>query len=198
VLFIDEAIRRTCDPSALMPPLLCGDFNAEPMSDEIRFLTAKAVIDGRSTYFQDAGAVMHDHGGVTHEPANDFQARLNVPPTRIDYVFVGSPFLRPDGAGRVLRAELAFQRAANGNVRERPLRTQRRHRLAEPSVDAEPSAPITADRCFGNAHRTPTERHEMSAAWRARSALPRTRLRPERAICAAHEVVPRTALVRRS
>ncbi len=110
MLFIDEAIRRTCDPSALMPPLLCGDFNAEPMSDEIRFLTAKAVIDGRSTYFQDAGAVMHDHGGVTHEPANDFQARLNVPPTRIDYVFVGSPFLRPDGAGRVLRARGALDR----------------------------------------------------------------------------------------
>jgi endonuclease/exonuclease/phosphatase family metal-dependent hydrolase len=50
VLFIDDAVGRSCDPSASMPPIVCGDFNAEPMSDEIRFLTAKAVIDGHSTY----------------------------------------------------------------------------------------------------------------------------------------------------
>jgi endonuclease/exonuclease/phosphatase family metal-dependent hydrolase len=72
VLFIDDAIRRTCDPSSSMPPILCGDFNAEPPSDEIRYLTGNAVIDGRSTYFQDAWAVTHDRGGVTQDPANDF------------------------------------------------------------------------------------------------------------------------------
>jgi hypothetical protein len=30
--------------AASMPPILCGDFDAEPMSEEIRFLIAKAVI----------------------------------------------------------------------------------------------------------------------------------------------------------
>src|SRR4029077_18361949 len=28
VLFIDDVVGRTCDPSASMPPILCGDFNA--------------------------------------------------------------------------------------------------------------------------------------------------------------------------
>src|SRR5262249_10824707 len=50
VLFVDDAVGRTCDPSSSMPPILCGDFNAEPTSDEIRFLTANAVLDGKSTY----------------------------------------------------------------------------------------------------------------------------------------------------
>jgi endonuclease/exonuclease/phosphatase family metal-dependent hydrolase len=108
VLFIDDAIRGTCDPSSSMPPILCGDFNAGPPSDEIRYLTGNAVIDGRSTYFQDAWAVTHDRGGVTQDPANDFYAPLNLPPKRIDYVFVGDPFLRPGGAGRVISASLAF------------------------------------------------------------------------------------------
>jgi len=114
VLFIDDAIGRTCDPSSSMPPILCGDFNAEPTSDEIRFLTAKAVIDGRSTYFQDAWAVIHDRGGVTWDPANDLAAEANEPPQRIDYVFVGESYLRPDGAGRVMQASLAFNEPRTG------------------------------------------------------------------------------------
>ena len=109
VLFIDDAVGRTYDPSASMPPILCGDFNAEPMSDEIRFLTANAVIDGRSTYFQDAWAVIHDRGGVTQDPANDLYAEFNEPPKRIDYVFVGESYGRPDGAGRVLQRVAGLQ-----------------------------------------------------------------------------------------
>ena len=127
-----------------MPPILCGDFNAEPTSDEIRFLTANAVIDGRSTYFQDAWAVIHDRGGVTWDPANDLAAGANEPPQRIDYVFVGESSLRPDGAGRVMSASLVFDEPENGNVRERPLRTQRRCCLADASVDTERSVPIAA------------------------------------------------------
>ena len=114
VLFIDDAVGRTCDPSASMPPILCGDFNAEPTSDEIRFLTANAVIDGRSTYFQDSWAVTHDHGGMTRDPANDHAADANEPPRRIDYVFVGESYLRPDGAGRVMSASLAFDQRRTG------------------------------------------------------------------------------------
>ena len=116
VLFIDDAIRRTCDPSSSMPPILCGDFNAEPPSDEIRYLTGNAVIEGRSTYFQDAWAVTHDGGGATQDPANDLYAELNLPPKRIDYVFVGDPFLRPDGAGRVISTTLAFDERRTGTL----------------------------------------------------------------------------------
>ena len=114
VLFIDDAVGRSCDPSASMPPILCGDFNAEPMSDEIRFLTAKAVIDGHSTYFQDAWAVVHDGGGITWDPANDLAAGANEPPQRIDYVFVGEASHRPDSAGRVLNVSLVFNEPRTG------------------------------------------------------------------------------------
>ena len=97
-----------------MPPILCGDFNAEPMSDELRFLTAKAVIDGRSTHFQDSWPIVHDGGGVTWDPANDLAAGSNEPHQRIDYVFVGEAYRHPDGAGRVLSASLVFHEPRTG------------------------------------------------------------------------------------
>lgn len=114
VLFIDEAIGRTCDPTSPLPPLLCGDFNAEPTSDEVRFLTSKAVINGRSTFFQDSWALLHDRGGITWDPANELAAGSNEPPARIDYVFVGESAYRPAGAGRVLTASLAFNESRTG------------------------------------------------------------------------------------
>jgi endonuclease/exonuclease/phosphatase family metal-dependent hydrolase len=114
VLFIDDAVGRTCDPASSLPPILCGDFNAEPTSDEIRFLTAKAVIDGRSTYFQDAWAVTGDGAGVTWDPANDLAAEANQPPQRIDYVFVGEPHRGPNGAGRVMSATVVFDAPKTG------------------------------------------------------------------------------------
>jgi endonuclease/exonuclease/phosphatase family metal-dependent hydrolase len=108
VLFIDDAVARTCDPAASMPPILCGDFNARPGSDEIRFLTASAVIDGRSTYFEDAWSAVNEDSGMTQDLANDLYLAFNEPPKRIDHVFVGDACLRPNAAGRVLRASLAF------------------------------------------------------------------------------------------
>jgi endonuclease/exonuclease/phosphatase family metal-dependent hydrolase len=72
------------------------------------------VIGGRSTYFQDAWAVVHDRGGATWDPANDFAAEANQPPQRIDYVFVGESSHRPNGAGRVMSASLAFDERRTG------------------------------------------------------------------------------------
>ena len=114
VLFIDDAIGRTCDPGGSMPPILCGDFNAEPTSDEIRFLTSNAVIDGRSTYFQDSWAVLHDRGGMTWDPANDLASRFKEPRRRIDYVFVGDCSFRRAGAGQVLAAAVVFDEPRTG------------------------------------------------------------------------------------
>ena len=57
-----------------MPPILCGDFNAEPDSDEIRFLCSLTALDGRTTFFQDAWRVAGDGpatrrtGGRTRSP----------------------------------------------------------------------------------------------------------------------------------
>jgi endonuclease/exonuclease/phosphatase family metal-dependent hydrolase len=100
-----------------MPVVLCGDFNAEPDSDEIRFLSSLTALEGRTTSYQDAWRVAGDGPGWTQDwRTNPIAAALNVPRKRIDYVFVGDPFLRRDGAGRVLAAELAFDASLTGRV----------------------------------------------------------------------------------
>jgi endonuclease/exonuclease/phosphatase family metal-dependent hydrolase len=116
VLAIDEAITASCDPAASLPLVLCGDFNAEPGSDEMRFLMSQAVVDGRSTYYRDAWAAAgRTDPGVTADPRrNPLCAALNVPPKRIDYVLLGDSFARPHGAGRVLHAALAFDEPLTG------------------------------------------------------------------------------------
>jgi endonuclease/exonuclease/phosphatase family metal-dependent hydrolase len=116
VLFIDDAVGRDCDESASMPPILCGDFNAEPMSDEIRFLTAKAVIDGCSTYFQDAWAVVHDGGGITWGLANNLAARAHEPLVAHRLRVRRRASHRRHGAGRVLNAALVFNESRTGTL----------------------------------------------------------------------------------
>jgi endonuclease/exonuclease/phosphatase family metal-dependent hydrolase len=54
VLAIDEAIRDLGRGLTDRPQLLCGDFNAEPDSDEIRFLRGHTALAQRRTHFQDA------------------------------------------------------------------------------------------------------------------------------------------------
>jgi endonuclease/exonuclease/phosphatase family metal-dependent hydrolase len=127
VLAIDDIVQATCgtpsesfDPArrAAMPPILCGDFNAEPDSDEIRYLSSLAVIDGRSTFYQDAWRVAGDGGpGFTQDwRTNPIAASLNVHRKRIDYVFVGDPYSRHGHAGRVLSAVVVCDEALTGTL----------------------------------------------------------------------------------
>ena len=119
VLAIDEIIsevRGTTDQFEShgerrtgMPPILCGDFNAEPDSDEIRFLCGLTRLRGRSTFYQDAWRVAGpvDDAGYTQDwRTNDYAAALGVHRKRIDYVFVGDPFRRSGNAGRVISASI--------------------------------------------------------------------------------------------
>jgi endonuclease/exonuclease/phosphatase family metal-dependent hydrolase len=118
VRFVDEAIRARHDPArSPLPPILCGDLNAEPESDEVRFLTSTAVLDGAATYFQDAWKVGGPAGapGWTQNPENPNYAALGLPRKRIDYVLVGDPFGRR-GNGLVHRAALAFHDPITGIV----------------------------------------------------------------------------------
>jgi endonuclease/exonuclease/phosphatase family metal-dependent hydrolase len=110
---IVDAIEARADPSSALPPVLAGDFNAEPDAGEIRFLTGLASLDGRSTYFQDAWRVGSGGGpGWTWDNRNPFAAAELEPDRRIDYVFVG---WRPDGgAGRVMSARVVCDRALTG------------------------------------------------------------------------------------
>ncbi len=117
-MFIDDQIKAHADPAALMPPILCGDFNAEPLSDEIRFLSSLATIDGTSTYYQDAWrAAGNTEPGFTWDHRSNEVARdMRLPVKRLDYIFVGDPFGRPDGVGLVERCELAFHEPITGIV----------------------------------------------------------------------------------
>lgn len=117
VLFVDDAIRDRHHAGSSLPPILCGDLNAEPESDEIRFLTSTAVVGGRSTFFQDAWKVAGPEGdpGWTQHPSNEIYAAMGLPRKRIDYVLVGDPF-GGRGAGLVQRAALAFHQPITGIV----------------------------------------------------------------------------------
>jgi endonuclease/exonuclease/phosphatase family metal-dependent hydrolase len=126
VLAIDEHVRRIrgdLDAQVFgsrreaMPAILCGDFNAEPDSDEIRFLSSLTVLDGRTTYYQDAWRVAGEGPGYTQDWRNNpIAGALGVPRKRIDYVFVGDPFQRQGDAGRVIAAALAFDDSLTGRV----------------------------------------------------------------------------------
>ena len=112
-----DDLRPTGPPPAGMPSVLCGDLNAEPDSEEIRFLCGLTDLDGATTFHQDAWRVAGDGDGFTQDwRVNPTAADLNVHRKRIDYVFVGDPFRRQGGAGRVLRAELAFHEPITGAV----------------------------------------------------------------------------------
>jgi endonuclease/exonuclease/phosphatase family metal-dependent hydrolase len=116
VLCIDETVRQLADDASSFPPLLCGDFNAEPDSDEIRFLSSRATIDGHSTYFQEAwrASGRQDPGYTWDGRVNPLANNLHLPPKRLDYVFVGDPFGRPKGSGLVENADLAFHEPRTG------------------------------------------------------------------------------------
>jgi endonuclease/exonuclease/phosphatase family metal-dependent hydrolase len=113
---IDDEIRRRADPAAAVPPILCGDFNAEHDADEIRFIAGLATIGGRSTYYQEAwrAAGRTDPGWTWDSRANPLAATIAQPPKRIDFVFVGDPWRRPGGAGLVESADLAFHEPLTG------------------------------------------------------------------------------------
>ncbi|MBX3126572.1 MAG: endonuclease/exonuclease/phosphatase family protein [Polyangiaceae bacterium] len=111
---IVDTIFSVCplDEQAL-PPVLMGDFNAEPDSDEIRFLRGFAVVDGRSVYFADAWVYGADGSpGYTFDRRNHYAALAHEPPRRIDYIFVRGPdrYFR----GEPTHTELAFCTSAEG------------------------------------------------------------------------------------
>jgi endonuclease/exonuclease/phosphatase family metal-dependent hydrolase len=118
VVAVDEVIRalsRELSGDAGMSAdeapvhILCGDFNAPPDSDEMRFLRGLTTLAGRRTVYQDAFARVHpradgftwstDIGAARARRTNDVDRRL-------DYVFV-SP-RRKDGRGTVHDARVVM------------------------------------------------------------------------------------------
>jgi endonuclease/exonuclease/phosphatase family metal-dependent hydrolase len=101
---ICESVRQRPGDLAL-PPIVCGDFNADPDSDEIRMMTGKAAVPVAKLVFIDAWVAGGDGGpGYTWSNVNAFAAEGLEPDRRLDYVFVGYP--RPGGAGQVTTARV--------------------------------------------------------------------------------------------
>jgi len=75
-----------------LPPILMGDFNADPQSDEIRYLKGQHVIDGRSVYFADVWDYSEtNERGITYARDNAYALKNGEPNRRIDYIFVRGP-----------------------------------------------------------------------------------------------------------
>jgi endonuclease/exonuclease/phosphatase family metal-dependent hydrolase len=114
-----EQVRAVTDfvadsrPERTYPAVLCGDFNAEPDSDEIRALTGRAAVPTPKVVFHDAWDVGGDGQlGATWSNTNPYAARALEPDRRIDYVLVGWP--RRGGAGHVLDAQVVGREPVDG------------------------------------------------------------------------------------
>ena len=108
-----DFVAATADRDSPYPPVVAGDFNAEPEATEIRYLCGLTSLNGRSVYFQDAWRVAGDEGpGWTWANRNTFAAAEHEPDRRIDYVFVG--WRRSGGAGLVTSAQVVCDRSLTG------------------------------------------------------------------------------------
>jgi endonuclease/exonuclease/phosphatase family metal-dependent hydrolase len=89
---------RRGDATTAHPPVLAGDLNAVPDSDEVRLLTGRTPGPVAGLVFQDAWEVAGDGGpGITWSRDNPYCLDAAWPRRRIDYVLVGWPRPRPLG-----------------------------------------------------------------------------------------------------
>jgi endonuclease/exonuclease/phosphatase family metal-dependent hydrolase len=101
------------------PPILAGDFNADPDSDEIRMVNGRAATPVPRLVFHDAWEVAgqatdSSDTGATWTNDNPY-AKLDLEPDRrIDYVFVGWP--KAGGAGHVTRCTVEALQPVDGVV----------------------------------------------------------------------------------
>jgi len=91
-----------------VPLLVCGDFNCDPDSDEIRMLTGRTAVPVPGLSFYDAwevaGSREREPSGATWSNGHAGAAALLWPDRRIDYVF--SATRRRGGAGHPVDARL--------------------------------------------------------------------------------------------
>ena len=88
---------RRGDPASVFPPVLLGDLNAVPDSDEIRRLTGRAESYADRFVMTDVWSQVGHGSGFTYTEANPYVNDSAWPERRLDYVFVGWPRPRPAG-----------------------------------------------------------------------------------------------------
>ena len=104
VLALDEFARA--NPGEI-PTLMTGDFNCTPDSLVHQFLTGRASLQERGTYWRDCFQRRHPHSdGFTWSARNPYVARSVERNRRVDYVFVGP--MKDDGPGAVLHARVVL------------------------------------------------------------------------------------------
>ena len=108
---IAERLRELA-PIHEFPPIVVGDFNAEPNADEIRFLRGLCSLGTRSVYLADTFGIVGAGDGITFSRKNPFATELREPDRRIDYIFVRGPDQR--GRGEPLDARVCFDRPVQG------------------------------------------------------------------------------------
>lgn len=109
VIAIDDALRACGRGNDDPPQVVCGDFNATPDSDEMRFLRGECALAGRRSHFQDAWMRIHgDAPGITWSSENEHTRPLRSLDIdrRIDYVLVTSR--KKDGRGTVRACEVVL------------------------------------------------------------------------------------------
>jgi endonuclease/exonuclease/phosphatase family metal-dependent hydrolase len=104
---------QSCRPRE-HPPILAGDMNAAPDSDEIRALTGRAGTVAPNLVFHDGWEVTGDGAGMTWSNDNPYAALDLEPSRRIDYVFAGWP--RRGGLGHIVHAEVIGRAPVDGVV----------------------------------------------------------------------------------
>jgi endonuclease/exonuclease/phosphatase family metal-dependent hydrolase len=111
VAVCDLALRRR--PRGGFPSVMVGDWNGEPDSSEIRYVTGLQSLGGRSVYFHDAWRYAGDGGpGITWSNRNDYARAGQEPDRRIDYVFATPPLA--SGVGRIERCRVVCDVAEAG------------------------------------------------------------------------------------
>lgn len=95
------------------PPILCGDFNAEPDAEEMRMLTGLTTCPVEGLVFHDAWRVAGDgSSGMTWDNTNPYVSATFEPDRRIDYVLAGLPEAR--GAGHIIDCRVAGHEPMDG------------------------------------------------------------------------------------
>jgi endonuclease/exonuclease/phosphatase family metal-dependent hydrolase len=83
---------KTLAPVDGPPPVVMGDLNADPDSDEMRFLRGLTSLGGTSVYFADCWtATGNTSPGYTYDRSNAYALRSREPSRRIDYIYVRGP-----------------------------------------------------------------------------------------------------------
>jgi endonuclease/exonuclease/phosphatase family metal-dependent hydrolase len=113
-----QQVRVLCEAVAAKrprpyPPVVCGDFNAEPDAEEMRMVTGKTSVPVPGLVLVDTWAAAGDGGrGHTWSNANPYAAEEFEHERRIDYVLAG--WRRADGRGQAVSCRVVGDRAIDG------------------------------------------------------------------------------------